>query len=112
MKDNNQNRGKGYHVTIVDNNTGETIRDFDTRAIKLIALKSMEKGAKVAQERGVFAAAGMMQSDLADGINILEAFSMLNGLQKMLAEELEENPEFELLAKIFDSETAEIEEGE
>ena len=37
---------------------------------------------------------------------------MLNGLQKMLAEGLEENPEFELLAKIFDSKTVKIEEDE
>ena len=75
-------------MTIVDNNTGETIRDFDTRAIKLIALKGMESE-KVARERNVFATAGMMQSDLADGIDILELFSMVNGLQKMLAEEIE-----------------------
>lgn len=106
----NKKRGKGYHVTIVDNNTGETIRDFDTRAIKLIALKSMEEGEKVARGRNVFAAAGMMQSDLADGINILECFSMINGLQKMLAEEIEAHPEVELLTKIFDSKIDEEED--
>ena len=107
----NKNRGKGYHVMIVDNNTGETIRDFNTRAIKLIALKGMESE-KVARERNVFAAAGMMQSDLADGINILENFSMINGLQKMLAEEIEANPEIELLTKILDSKTVQIDEEE
>lgn len=107
----NENRGKGYHVTIVNNNTGETIRDFDTRAIKLIALKDMEDE-KVARERNVFAADGMMQSDLADGINILENFSMINGLQKMLAEEIEAHPEIELLTKIFDSKTVQIDEEE
>ena len=112
MKDNNQNRGKGYHVTIVDNNTGETIRDFDTRAIKLIALKSMEKGAKVAQERGVFAAAGMMQSDLADGINIMEAYALVSGLQDMIKDEFEEHPEFELMARILDSETLNLDGDE
>lgn len=107
----NENRGKGYHVMIVDNNTGETIRDFDTRAIKLIALKGMESE-KVARERNVFATAGMMQIDLADGIDILEAFSMINGLQKMLAEEIEAHPEIELLTKIFDSKTVQIDEEE
>lgn len=107
----NENRGKGYHVMIVDNNTGETIRDFNTRAIKLIALKDMEDE-KVARERNVFATAGMIQSDLADGINILEAFSMINGLQKMLAEEIEARPEIELLTKIFDSKTVQIDEEE
>lgn len=107
----NENRGKGFHVTIVDNNTGETIRDFDTRAIKLVALKGMESE-KVARERNVFAAAGMMQSDLADGINVLESFALINGLQEMLAEEIEEHPEIELLTKIFDSETVQIDEEE
>lgn len=96
---------------IVDNNTGETIRDFNTRAIKLVALKGMESE-KVARERNVFAAAGMMQSDLADGINVLELFALINGLQKMLAEEIEEHPEIELLTKIFDSETVKIDEEE
>jgi hypothetical protein len=108
----NKNRGKGFHVTIVDNNTGETIRDFDTRAIMLVALKDMEEGEKIARERNVFATAGMMQSNLADGINVLESFSMINGLQKMLAEEIEEHPEIELLTKIFDSETVQIDEEE
>ena len=106
----NKNRGKGYHVTITDNNTGETIRDFNTRAIKLIALKDMEEGEKIARERNVFAAAGMTQSDLADGINILECLSMIHGLQKMLAEEIEAHPEIELLTKIFDSKTVQIDE--
>ena len=105
----NKNRGKGYHVTILDNNTGDTIRDFDTRAIKLIALKGMESE-KVARERNAFATAGMTQSCLADGINILEEFSLINGLQKMLAEEIEEHPEIELLTKIFDSKTVQIDE--
>lgn len=108
----NKNRGKGYHVTIVDNNTGETIRDFDTRAIKLIALKSMEEGEKVARERNVFAATGMTQSSLADGINVMECLAMIDGLQKMLAEEIEEHPEIELLTKIFDSKTVQIDEEE
>lgn len=108
----NKNRGKGFHVTIVDNNTGETIRDFDTRAIKLIALKGMEEGEKVARARNVFATAGMMKGDLTDGINILECFAMINGLQKMLAEEIEAHPEIELLTKIFDSETVHIDEEE
>lgn len=108
----NENRGKGYHVTIVDNNTGETIRDFNTRAIKLVALKGMEECEKVARERNAFATTGMMQSDLADGINILECFSMINGLQEMLAEEIEAHPEIELLTKIFDSETVQIDEEE
>lgn len=107
----NENRGKGYHVTILDNNTGETIRDFDTRAIKLIALKGMESE-EVARERNAFATAGMTQSSLADCINILEEFSMINGLQRMLAEEIEEHPEIELLTKIFDSKMVQIDEEE
>ncbi len=108
----NKNRGKGYHVTITDNNTGETIRDFNTRAIKLIALESTEKSEKIARERNVFAAAGMTQSDLADGINVMECLAMIDGLQKMLAEEIAAHPEIELLTRIFDSETVEIDKGE
>lgn len=93
-------------MRIVKNNDGEIIREFDTRAVKLLALGDTQIGSI---KRGVMGAA-LMQSDLADGINIMESFALFNGLQKMLAEGIEENPEFEMLAKIFDSETVKIDE--
>lgn len=108
MKDNNQNRGKGYHVTIVDNNTGETIRDFDTRAINFVALRESEKGKEIMRERNPLAGAGMVSSRLADGINIMEAYALVNGLQDMIKDEFEENPVFELMARMLDSETLNI----
>jgi hypothetical protein len=105
MKDNNQNRGKGYHVTIVDNNTGETIRDFDTRAIKFVALRESEKGKEIMRERNPLAGTGMVSTRLADKINIMEAYALVNGLQGMIKDEFEENPVFELMAGILESET-------
>lgn len=105
MKDNNQNRGKGYHVTIVDNNTGETIRDFDTRAINFVALRESEKGKEIMRERKPLAGTGMVSSRLADRVNIMEAYALVNGLQDMIKDEFEENPVFELMARMLDSET-------
>lgn len=105
MKDNNQNRGKGYHVTIVDNNTGETIRELDTRAINYVALAETEKGKEIMRERNPLGGAGMVSSRLADGVNIMEAYALVNGLQDMIKDEFEEHPVFELMAKMLDSET-------
>ena len=105
MKDNNQNRGKGYHVTIVDNNTGETIRDFDTRAINFVALRESEKGKEIMRERNPLAGSGMVSTRIADRINIMEAYALVNGLQGMIKDEFEEHPEFELMARILESET-------
>lgn len=105
MKDNNQNRGKGYHVTIVDNNTGETIRELDTRSILYVALSESEKGKEIMWERNPLAGAGMVSTRLADHINIMEAYALVNGLQDMIKDEFEEHPEFELMARILESET-------
>lgn len=45
-----ENKCKGFHVTIVDNNTGETVRDFDTNAINYVALENTEKGKRSMEE--------------------------------------------------------------
>lgn len=105
MKDNNQNRGKGYHVTIVDNNTGETIRELDTRSILYVALNETEKGKEIMRELNPLAGTGMVSGRLADRINIMEAYALVNGLQDMIKDEFEEHPEFELMVRIFDRET-------
>lgn len=112
MKDNNQNRGKGYHVTIVDKNTGETIRDFDTRAINFVALRESEKGKEIMRERNPLAGSGMVSTRLADRINIMEAYALVNGLQGMIKDEFEAQPEFELIARILDSETLNLDGDE
>lgn len=104
MKDNNQNRGKGYHVTIVDNNTGDTVRDFDTRAINYVALRESEKGKEIMRERNPLAGTGMVSGRLADRINIMEAYALVSELQDMIKDESEEHPEFELMARILESE--------
>ena len=112
----NKNRGKGYHVTIVDNNTGETIRDFDTRAINFVALndslKDTEQGKKIMEERNPLMGCGLQTSRLADGINLIQAFSIVDGLQGLLKDEFEEHPEFQLMARIFSSENIDLNDKE
>ena len=49
-----ENKNRGYHVTIVDNNTGETVRDFDTNAINYVALEDTAKGKRIMEERKPF----------------------------------------------------------
>jgi hypothetical protein len=112
MKDSNQNRGKGYHVTIVNNNTGETVQELDTRSILYVALNESEKGKEIMRERNPLAGAGMVSSRLADSINIMEAYALVNGLQDMIKDEFEEHPEFELMVRILDHETFNLDGNE
>ena len=103
---------RGFHVTIVENKTGETIRDFDTRAINFVALRESEKDKEIMRERNPLAEAGMVSTRLADRINIMEAYALVNGLQDMIKDEFEENPVFELMARMLDSETLNLDGGE
>lgn len=105
-----ENKKRGFHVTIVDNNTGETVRELDTRAIKYVALSDevTKKGIEIVREAKPFASTGVTQSSLASGITIMEAYALINSLQNMLAEEFEDHPEFALMAKIFDNETVDV----
>ena len=99
-------------MTIVDNNTGETIRELDTRAINYVALAETEKGKEIMRERNPLAGAGMVSSRLADRVNIMEAYALVNGLQDMIKGEFEEHPEFELMAQMLDSETLNLDGDE
>ena len=103
---------RGYHVTIVDNNTGETIQELDTRAINYVALAETEKGKEIMRERNPLGGAGMVSSRLADRVTIMEAYALVNGLQDMIKDEFEEHPEFELMARILDRETLNLDGDE
>lgn len=106
-----ENKNRGYHVTIVDNNTGETVRDFDTNAINYVALEDTAKGKRIMEERKPTAGCGTSSSRLADGISIIQAYALLNTMQSALQELFEEHPEFQLLEKLLGTETIDLGEN-
>ena len=99
MKDNNQNRGKGYHVTIVDNNTGRVVHDGDTRAIMYVM--TIDDEAKMREVKGSdgIGASGTTIGSVADQINLFEMMGLVDGLQQLVREAIEDHPMLEVLAR-------------
>ncbi|MBQ1217933.1 MAG: hypothetical protein IIX85_08245 [Clostridia bacterium] len=112
MKDNNQNRGKGYHVTIVDNNTGETVTDADTRGILYAMLHETEEGLRVAAEHEGDFKIGVVCGRHLDKINPVEMFSLIGRLQWIIQTEMEENPILQMIQMITDENAIQIGEDE
>ena len=110
MKDNNQNRGKGYHVTIVDNNTGKVVRDGDTRAI--MYAMTIDDEAKVREVKGSdgIGASGTTVGSVADQINIFEMMGLVDGLQQLVRDAIEDHPMLEMLAQVTRQERTVIKE--
>ena len=54
----------------------------------------------------------MVSGRLADRINIMEAYALVNGLQGMIKNEFEAHPVFELMARMLDSETLNLDRDE
>ena len=99
MKDNNQNRGKGYHVTIVDNNTGKVVHDGDTRAIMYVM--TIDDEAKMREVKGDdgIGASGTTIGSVADQIDIFELMGLVDGLQQLVRDAIEDYPMLEVLAR-------------
>lgn len=99
MQENNQNRGKGYHVTIVDNNTGKVVHDGDTRAIMYVM--TIDDEAKVREVKGSngIGASGTTVGSVADQINIFEMMGLVDGLQHLVRDAIENHPMLEVLAR-------------
>ena len=99
MKDNNQNRGKGYHVTIVDNNTGRVVHDGDTRAIMYVM--TIDDEAKMREVKGSdgIGASGTTIGSVAGQINLFEMMGLVDGLQQLVRDAIEDHPMLEVLAR-------------
>jgi hypothetical protein len=110
MKDNNQNRGKGYHVTIVDNNTGKVVHDGDTRAV--MYAMTIDDEAKMREVKGSdsVGVSGTTIGSVADQINIFEMMGLVDGLQQLVRDAIENHPMLEVLARATRQERTVIEE--
>lgn len=91
------NEKRGYHVTVVDNKTGETVRDFNTRAIVYVMLGEIDED-KVNEEYDADMSCAVGSSKCIDGIRPHEMLGITHGLQSLLQSITEDHPELELLA--------------
>lgn len=98
------NKNTGYHVTVVDNKTGETIRDFKTRAIVYVMLNEIDE-AKVNEEHDADMSCGIGTSKCVDRVRPHEILGITSGLQNLIQEITEDHPELELLAMLCNQRT-------
>lgn len=101
---------RGYHVTIVENESGRTVNEFDTKAIQYVHLFDVSEEDAPVEKRGVLGCTGIGMGDHADGVNPIEMLSMLEGLQGMIKKTMEDNPELELWMRIVTSSREKMED--
>ena len=105
------NEKRGYHVTVVDNETGETVSDFSTRAIVYVSLDEIDEK-KVNEEQDADMSCGIGTARLIDRIGLHEMLGITNGLQELLQDITREYPELEQLARLFDQRTIDLDHKE
>lgn len=93
------NKNSGYHVTVVDNKTGETVRDFNTRAIVYVMLDDIDE-AKANEEHDADMSCGIGTSQCVSRVRPHEMLGITHGLQSLLQTITENHPELELLAML------------
>lgn len=103
-----ENKHRGYHVTIVDNNTGETIKDADTRGILYAMLHDTEKSRKMAEEAKSDFAVAVRCGRHMDWINPVQLHSLIGRLQWIIQTVMEENPILQVIQMIMDEKSVEI----
>lgn len=97
-----ENKQRGYHVTIVDNNTGETIMDADTRGILYAMLCDTEKSRRMAEEAKSDFAVAVGCGRHMDGISPVQLHGLIGRLQWIIQTEMEENPILQVIQTIMD----------
>ena len=103
-----ENKKRGFHVTIVDNETGKTVQDFNTRGIKYVHLDENQEAAKKAEraDRQIGAVA-MCAGNHLNGVNPFEELALLDGVQGLIKSAMEENPMLQILMMITEQKRAE-----
>lgn len=98
---------RGFHVTIVENKTGETLEEFDTKGMAYVYLGEVaeeDMPEKTERQVGVH---GIGVGQKMEGVNPLEQMSILEGLQILIQSMQEDNPWVQLLMRITETERRE-----
>ena len=110
-KEFNMNKNSGYHVTVVENKTGETVSDFSTRAIVYVSLNEIDER-KTNEEHDAVPSCGFSTCQLVDRIGLHEMLGITNGLQDLLQDITREYPELEQLTPLFYRRTIDLDHKE
>lgn len=107
-----ENKHRGYHVTIVDNNTGETIMDADTHGILYAMLHDTEESRKMVEESGSDFAVAVGCGRHMDGIKAMQLHSLIGRLQWIIQTTMEENPILQVIQMIMNEKSVKLGETE
>ena len=102
---------RGFHVTIVENKTGETLEEFDTKGMAYVHLSEVAEEDMPEKTERQLGVQGIGVGQKMEGVNPFEQMSILEGLQ-MLIQSLQDNPWIQLLMRITENERREINEGD
>ena len=94
---------RGFHVTIVENQTGETLEEFDTKGIVYVHLNEVDEAEATKGEERAVAANGIGVDRKMEGVNPFERLALLEGLQ-ILIQNMQEDPWIQLLMMITETE--------
>ena len=99
---------RGFHVTIVDNETGEVITNINTKGIMYAALVETERGKRIAEMRGAQEACERETGRNLGRVKGAEVIALLEGLQDIIKEMMEEYPILQALMMVYESENIEL----
>lgn len=94
---------RGYHVTIVENKSGETLGEFDTKGMVYVHLSGVDEAEAMEGEEAAVAAHGIGVGQKMEGVNPFERLSLLEGLQILIQNMQEDDPMLRLLMMITET---------
>lgn len=98
---------RGFHVTIVENKTGETFEEFDTKGMVYVHLDEIKEEDMPEKKERQIGAYGIGVGKKMEGVNSLERLSLLEGLQILMQNMQEDDPMLRMLMMITESERRE-----
>ena len=94
---------RGFHVTIVENKTGETLEEFDTKGMAYVHLEEVDEAKAMEGEESAVAAHGIGVGQKMEGVNPFEQLSLLEGLQILIQNMQKDNPMLQMLMMITET---------
>lgn len=95
---------RGFHVTIVENKTGETLEEFDTKGMAYVHLSEVAEEDMPEEKERQIGVSGIGVGQKTEGVNPLERMAILEGLQILIQNMQEDDPWIQLLMRITETE--------
>lgn len=102
---------RGFHITIVENKTGETLDEFDTKGIAYVHLSEVDEAEATKDEERAVAVHAIGAGQKMEGVIPFERLSIMEGLQIMIQDMQENDPMLQLLMMITESKRKQMPNG-